>query len=134
MRRSSTALLLLALCLGAATARELQGTQVLAAKAQIATNALQATGEIVGGALETKAEVVGDTLAAKHALISGIRAVHAAKVSALRQHFYGDAGMTPTATPAECLSVAEVAKKAGNFSVLLAAAEVRGRCVWWGWW
>ena len=32
--------------------------------------------------------------------------------------------MTPQSVPAECLSVAEVAQKAGNFSILLAAAQV----------
>ena len=32
--------------------------------------------------------------------------------------------MTPQSVPAECLSVTEVAQKAGNFSILLAAAQV----------
>ncbi len=37
------------------------------------------------------------------------------------------AGVTPTAVPAQCQSVAQVAQQAGSFSSLLAAAQVGAR-------
>lgn len=146
MRRSTaTAALLLALCLGASAARELQGAGMMDDKKAVAGAAWDGTKAVAGAAWDgTKAVAgatagaVGGVVDAKHAKISGMReaheakvsgmrAAHAAKVSALRAHLYGEGGMTPTATPAECLSVAELAQKAGNFSVLLAAAEVSGK-------
>ncbi|PSC71916.1 Nex18 symbiotically induced [Micractinium conductrix] len=82
-----------------------------------------------------------DTKVQTHAAkVSAVRDIHIAKVSAVRDvmllhpavataaGFAADvaAAQTPVAVPAECLSVAEVAKKAGSFSALLAAAEAAG--------
>ena len=95
---------------------------------------------LVGGAAATKGPLISGIREAKQAAISGIREHHEAKISGLRTKFFskhawlvpeapavsGAPGttLTPTVTPAECLSVAEVAKAAGNFSTLLAAAQV----------
>ena len=92
------------------------------------------------------AGMAGGLKDAAGAAIDGIHELHAAKVSgtartctkakvsAVRAFMgLGDStGLsTPTAVPAQCLSVADLAQKAGNFSVLLAAAEVSG---WLGMW
>jgi hypothetical protein len=73
------------------------------------------------------------------AAISGIRQHHEAAISGLRAKFFSKHWMhhevpavsgapgstlTPTVVPTNCLSVAEVAQAAGNFSTLLAAAQV----------
>ena len=66
------------------------------------------------------------------ALVSGMRAKFLRKHPLLAKHVLPPSvsgapgsGITPTSVPAQCLSVAEVAQQAGNFTALLAAAEVR---------
>ncbi|KAL4854803.1 hypothetical protein ACK3TF_004502 [Chlorella vulgaris] len=128
-QRAALALLLCAL-LGGASAAEL-GDRMAAT---------------VDGIKQVHEAKVSGARAVHEAMVSGARAVHEQKVSLLRSQLSAKAAKlsgsaattastsasasttvtamsTPTAIPANCLSVAEVAQKAGTFTTLLAAAQ-----------
>ncbi|KAI3430298.1 hypothetical protein D9Q98_004894 [Chlorella vulgaris] len=131
-QRAALALLLCAL-LGGASAAEL-GDRMAAT---------------VDGIKQVHEAKVSGARAVHEALVSGARAVHEQKVSLLRSQLSAKAAKlsgsaaasasasasasttvtamsTPTTVPADCLSVAEVAQKAGTFTTLLAAAQAAG--------
>ena len=82
------------------------------------------------------AMLLGSACAQDAAMVSGMRAKFLMKHPLLAKHHMAPpvavsgapgAAVTPTAVPAQCLSVAEVAQQAGSFSSLLAAAQVGAR-------
>ena len=97
-----------------------------------------------GTVLEHKAAAISGLREAHEAAVSGLREKHEVVVSGLRAKLFhkqlfaqppptavsggpvptAAGALTPTAVPAECASVAEVATQAGNFTALLAAAQV----------
>lgn len=118
MRRSGLSLILLGLLLGSAVA------QPMAA----ATAAAQAQAQAQAAAIPA-----GDAASMHAALVSGVRAKFLRKHPHLAKHLVPPSAVsaapgsavTPTAVPVQCLSVAELAIQAGNFTTLLAAAQVK---------
>ncbi|KAL4422578.1 hypothetical protein ABPG75_008775 [Micractinium tetrahymenae] len=78
--------------------------------------------------------LLGSACAQDAAMVSGMRAKFLMKHPLLAKHMAPPtavsgapgAAVTPTAVPAQCLSVAEVAQQAGSFSALLTAAQAAG--------
>ncbi|PSC67952.1 Nex18 symbiotically induced [Micractinium conductrix] len=139
----------------AASAQKL-AQDVANATAVAAEQAVAAATAVASQAAATHATLEEQAAAYHAAKISAARDIHAAKVSAAREvheavqnatealvsktmakhsRMLGETGAaaaaavavdTPVALPTECLSVAEVATKADDFSTLLAAAQAAG--------